>query len=257
MRQHVLSALAALLLATRGATHASDVPPGSPALVPTQALQRIEVRFHLVTDLTVATQGVEMTHWLTPEMIAKTVMPEVNRIWSAARIEWTLSGVSPATTRSENRTDTIACLLTAGRDSEGHGDPQRIRKLQSVLNLEQEDARAVNVYVVPYLGRTLQGNASPRQKRVILGQWTDKPSRGKRPPERCLLVENGEFRQGSLSRTVAHELGHILGLSHPPRSARPLHRLMGGSDPGIDLTDEEKATARKTAALLFSKSKQR
>jgi hypothetical protein len=82
----------------------------------------------------------------------------------------------------------------------------------------------------------------------MLGQWTDKPSRGKRPPEKCLLVERGDFKQGSFSRTAAHELGHILGLKHP--DAPPLHRLMGGGNPGNELTDEEKALARKTAAAL-------
>ena len=142
------------------------------------------------------------------------------------------------------------------RDSEGHGDPERIKKLQSILNLEQEDVRAVNIYVVPYLGGTSQGNISPRQKRIMLGQWTDKPSHGKRPPEKRLLIQSGEFKQGSFSRTVAHELGHILGLNHPQPNVPPFHLLMGGSKPGNELTDEEKAIARKTASVLFSKSEQ-
>ncbi|MBI3882556.1 MAG: hypothetical protein HY301_21150 [Verrucomicrobia bacterium] len=246
----------ATLLAPLAALSAAGALAGSSPVVPVETAQRVAVRFHLVTDLAMAKQGVAMTNWLTPEMIAKTVMPEVNRIWSAAKIEWTLSGVGSATTRSGNRAEVIAYLLKAARDSEGQGDPERIRKLQSILNVEQEDARAVNIYVIPYLGGTSQGNATPRQKRVLLGQWTDKPSRGERPPEKCLLVERGEFQQGSFSRTVAHELGHILGLPHPARNAPPFHRLMGGRDPGNDLTDEEKATARKTAAAFSSKSKQ-
>ena len=65
--------------------------------------------------------------------------------------------------------------------------------------------------MIPYLGGTSQGNTSPRQRRILLGEWTDKPSHGKRPPEKCLLVEAGDFQRGSFSRTVAHELGHILG----------------------------------------------
>jgi len=225
------------------------------ATAPVEPVQHIAVRFHLVTDLEMAKKGVKMTNWLTADMISKTVMPELNRIWSAAAIEWTLSGVSLATTRNENRAEVIAYLLAAGRDSDGKSDPQRIAKMTYLLNLEQEDPKAVNLYVIPYLGVTSQGNATPRQNRVLLGQWTDKPSRGLRPPEKCLLIEEGEFRQGSFGRTVAHELGHILGLTHPKNNEPPFHRLMGGNKPAYDLTSEEKSLARKTAATLFSKSK--
>jgi hypothetical protein len=229
--------------------------PGASPGAPAETVLRIAVRFHLVSDMPMAKSGVSMTNWITPEMVANSVMPEVNRIWSRAKIEWTLSGVAPGVTRSANREAVIAYLLAATRDSEGKGDPARIKQLQSILDFGDEDAQAVNLYVIPYLGGTSQGNAMPRLKRVTLGQWTDKPSRGQRPPERCLLVETGEFKQGSFSRTVAHELGHIIGLKHPVRNVQPFHRLMGGTQPGNDLTDEEIATARKAASVLFSTSK--
>lgn len=223
-------------------------PAAEPAAAGREIVHRIPLRFHLVTDLPMEKSGVSMTPWITPEMIADKIMPEINRIWSAARIEFTLGGVSSVTTRGENRAEAIASLLQAKRDGEGRADHGAIKRLQSILKLKQEDAGVVNIYVIPYLGGTSQGCASPRQKRVMLGQWTDKPSRGKRPPEKCLLVERGDFKQGSFSRTAAHELGHILGLKHP--DAPPLHRLMGGGNPGNELTDEEKALARKTAAAL-------
>jgi hypothetical protein len=68
--------------------------------------------------------------------------------------------------------------------------------------------------------------------------------------QKCLLVEGGNFKQGSFSRTVAHELGHVVGLKHPLPNVPPFHRLMGGSKPGNDLTEEEKTTAWKTASGL-------
>ncbi len=213
---------------------------------------RVPVRFHVVTDMAMTKKGVAMDSWITPGMIEKTVMPEVNRIWSVAGIEWTLRGVDAVTTRDNHRAEVIEYVLQSTRDSEGHGDPERIKKLQSILRLDREDAGVVNLYLVPYLGGTSQGNASPRQKRVILGQWTDKPSRGKQAPEKCLLVEAGAFRRGSFSRTVAHELGHVLGLKHPEPNAPPFHRLMGGREPGNELTGAERAQARQGAAAIFA-----
>lgn len=216
---------------------------------------QIPLRIHLITDLTMAKRGVAMTNWLTAEMIEKTVLPEVNRIWSSAKIEWTLNGIASATTKSEGREETIAHLLQATRDSAGKADPERVKKLEAILESVPLDRRAVNIFVIPYLGGTSQGVASPGKRRVIIGQWTDKPSRGLRPPDKCLLVESGEFKQGSFSRTLGHELGHILGLGHPAKGIGPFHRLMGGSQPGNELTDEEKAMARTRAAELSGQLK--
>jgi hypothetical protein len=161
-----------------------------------------------------------------------------------------LDAAIPATTRATGRDEVIDYVLRSVRDDDGHSDPKRVSKLISILELGRENPKAVNIYVIPYLGVTSQGVALGHQNRVIVGQWTDKPSNGRNPPVKCLLVERGDFKCGSLGRTIGHELGHLLGLGHPAKKTPPFHRLMGGSEPGYDLTETEKATARTAAAKL-------
>ena len=221
-----------------------------------EELFQVPIRIHLIDDLSMSKKGVEMTNWITAEVIQDTVMPELNRIWSKARIEWTLRGVGTEATRSNGREETVEYVLNATRDSQGKADPERVKKLRGIFKTELADPNAVNIYVIPYLGGTSQGVASPNRKRVVIGQWTDKPSHGLRPPERCLLVEPGEFQQGSFSRTLGHELGHILGLPHPAKGTPPFGRLMGGSQPGNELTHDEISVARQGASNLIAEFKQ-
>ena len=138
----------------------------------------------------------------------------------------------------------------AKRGEEELAGSGRTANIAKLLDPAQRHPTAHNVYLLPYIGSTYQGYAALGGRQVVAGVWTDKPSRGKQPPEKCLLVEPGEFKQGSFSRTVAHELGHILGLKHPAPNTPPFHLLMGGNHPGNDLTAEEKALALKTAADL-------
>ena len=48
----------------------------------------------------------------------------------------------------------------------------------------------------------------------VVGIWSNKHNRGGNP-EKTLLKENHDlFVRGSLSRTISHELGHVLNLTH-------------------------------------------
>ena len=210
----------------------------------------LRLRIHLTTGLSMTKKDVNMTNWITPKMIEEKVLPEVNRIWSQAHVEWILDGIQDCPTQEARQDEVVAYVLATQRDSEGHGDPERIQKYLSILPIDQEEDRVVNVYAVPYLGGTSQGNAC-KGARVLIGEWTDKPSGGKLPPQKCLLVEPEPFVKGSFGRTMAHELGHILGLHHPKEREAP--QLMGGG--GYVLTEEQKEIARKKAYNISIKQK--
>jgi hypothetical protein len=214
----------------------------------------IPVRFHVVGNMAMSKRGVSLDGWMTARDIRSVLLPEANRIWRQADIEWTLAAVDFRPLEpSRLRDRTVEYLLAAGRDADGRADPMRIRKLDKLLDTASSDGAAIDVYVVPYLGERSQGNASRKKKRVFLSQWTDKPSRGREPPEKFGLVEQEPFANGSLGRTLAHELGHVLGLRHPEKKTQVVFgRLMGGKRAGYTLTDEEIDLARANARRRFA-----
>ena len=76
----------------------------------------------------------------------------------------------------------------------------------------------------------------------VVGTWTNKFNGGG-IPEKTLLTENqSAFNRGSLSRTISHEIGHVLNLSHNECS---YGCLMGGTESdGYFLTEGQVVKAR-------------
>jgi hypothetical protein len=128
---------------------------------------------------------------------------------------------------------------------QAHGSPSELT--QSLFNPLEVHPAAINVYFFPYVGETLQGVAALGGNRVLLGVWTNKFSHGQDPPKKTLLTEPEPLNVGSLSRTLSHELGHSLTLTHPGKADLPKGRLMGGGKQGYLLTPEEIAKARESA----------
>lgn len=98
------------------------------------------------------------------------------------------------------------------------------------------------IYLFPFVGNTSQGNAmSGFDYHTIAGTWSNKHNGGG-GPEKTLLVENHNFFvRGSLSRTISHELGHVLSLKHDPCSG---DCLMAGGPNGYSLSNAQIAAAR-------------
>jgi hypothetical protein len=244
-----------------GRNPAAEMRPGTPmerelarrlTRVPEDeaGLIRLPLRIVVARGLTLHKKGIPMNDWITDDAICQQVIPELNRIWKPARIEWTVESlighpISP--TVQEERRDGLQRIMESRRDENGRSDPARVPLIKAFFDPDHEHPVAQTVHLFPYLGTTSQGFAAGGGLWAYLGIWTDKPSRGARPPRRTLLTEDPPMKIGSLGRTLAHELGHNLGLSHPAQNARPTGRLMGGRRQGYLLTPEEIAAARSNA----------
>jgi hypothetical protein len=212
----------------------------------------LTLRFHVVTKLDIPKDSHKLKSWITEDDIKNKVLPEVNRIWKTANISFNLDSVlfTPSLHPS-NKKQITGYIANAKRDEDGKADPERIELLSNLINFENENPNAINIYFVPYLGEASQGHAKRKIKRAFIGQWTDKPSKGKNAPERFKLVENGVFKEGSIGRTVAHEIGHILGLKHPEKTTQTqINLLMGGKKAGYSLTKKDVEKARQRAKKI-------
>lgn len=214
----------------------------------------VPIQIFIITELDMEKKGQIMTSWVKEDDVGNTLLPEVNRIWAKANIAFEINKVSTvAALRPPKRQQLIHDIVSSKRDTEGKSNPKRIKKLAKFLDFSAEMPGVITIYLVPYLGETSQGNAKRALRRITLAQWTDKPSKARSAPIPVALVESPPFRRGSLGRTLAHELGHILGLRHPQKSRQvEVNLLMGGKQPGYGLSRAELDVARDAAWSLLN-----
>lgn len=194
-----------------------------------------------------------MENWIECNHIREFIIPEINRIWSKALIKFELVGC-----RSEyiypdgNQKGWIEFIEESKRGDPGRGSV--IFDLVESVGVQRHDA--MNVYLIPFMGSTNQGLARLGGKKLVVGVWTDKPSKGRDPPKKTPLVEPPPMNTGSLGRTIAHELGHNLNLEHPTDSTRDQPRLMGGKFQGYNLSPQEISKSRQHAKKIITNIKE-
>ena len=215
----------------------------------------LPIRFHITQGAKMTVKGQAMETWVLPADLTGPVLAEVNRIWKPAGIQFVVERAqAEALLKPANFAELIQVVENSKRGEEEIAGSGRTVAIAKLLDPAQRHPSAMNVYLLPYIGATYQGYANLGGKQAVIGVWTDKASGASKPPVKALLVEPEPMKVGSLARTIAHELGHNLGLVHPDKSeASKVGRLMGGGKQGYALTEEEIAKARKTAQKHASK----
>ena len=174
-----------------------------------------------------------MNMWLKCSHI-ETLLFEINRIWNSTGIQFINKGCGVYNTPpSENQSDALAILEGSIRSLEEEDIELNIQRKEAIKTVSArlgiQHPRAINIFFVPFMGSTRQGNAMGGKTNVCVGVWTDKPSRGQALPQKTKLYEPGPFNIGSLGRTIAHEIGHCLDLNHNDSPLRTPN-IMGNPD---------------------------
>ncbi len=215
----------------------------------------LPVRVHLIQGATMNVKETKLDLWVKAEQVKQVLLPEVNRIWKPADVRFEIESIiEEVIPESPLRAKVLAQIAAFKRDAVGVAPFELTKRL---FDPEKFHPSAINIYLFPYVGETLQGVATLGGNRVLVGVWSDKSSGGKKPPQKTLLTEPEPMVIGSLARTMGHELGHALTLEHPAKSAEPKGRQMGGGKQGYLLTPEEIAQARESARKHLLPSAQR
>ena len=187
---------------------------------------KLKLKVHLIqTSPWVHNSGVELSTWVTVNNFKQTIITELNTIWKQANIKWAIDSIPEEPIfETDNLQEKINYVLESNRDGPF---PDRLTYLEdftqpgSRIEKDEDGSFFFHVYLFPFTGNTRQGTAIRWRNNneisfleTFIGTWSNKHNNGG-VPEKCLLIEDqNEFVRGSLSRTIAHELGHLLTLQH-------------------------------------------
>ena len=195
----------------------------------------IPVRVHILTSIDVDVNGKQLATWVTQADFTTSVLPEMNRIWKPAGVQWKIESI---VVEDAVKGPELQALLQRVAAKEKVEFPA----FKAVFPAASKQPGLVHLYLLPVIG-ALNGVAGINGNVAIAATWRRK---GPNDFQRAPLVTSSPMLV-SVAKTSAHEVGHNLGLGHPDEKI--VERLMQAG-PGTLLIPEEITTARKRAAIL-------
>ena len=100
---------------------------------------KLPIRFHVLHGVTVEKKGVTMDMWVKDNNIHEIIVPELNRIWKPARIEWYVESIlaEKIESISDKQSKATKYIAKSRRDSNGKSNPRRIPLIYDFLMREK------------------------------------------------------------------------------------------------------------------------
>ncbi len=263
-----LKMVVAALAVSLGTNFASAAGGNRPTLT-------LPIRIHVFTDLSMTRElngsSKKMGSYVSDRSV-RAMMTQVNQIWRPAGVHWEMDtakgggGVSFEKAGGGQRKDVATLAKTAAARSRTNevgldpfrklADPARNDTLSDSGRRNRATAKMYHLYLFPFVGSTLQGTAELGGTFAIVGLYSDKHTRGRklpqaRPHNLRKLSAAYVTKEGSLSMTIAHELGHNLGLTHEIRGKNTNNLMKGHAK--LQLAAWQIDKARATAKTFLSR----
>lgn len=244
----------------------------------------LPLKIHIIRDIEVSYAGAPLTNWVTVGDMGNIVAPLVNAIWSQAGIQWRLVGVEDVLIRDAAARGAAAAALrleinpsVLSRRELSEDDviatlrKNRVEKFAALHAMTMRfhpTPKMFHVFVVAFLGSHVGGMAinpgDEEAPQAVVGTWTDDTGnifmtamRLMQGTNRAARMRLHEFdddareleldMETTVSVVVAHELGHLLGLTHHTCELNCL--MLGTGTNGTGFSTEQISTAREIAQL--------
>jgi len=204
----------------------------------------IDLKFYSLNDVVMKRKNLEMKSWIAEDDIKK-IVECVNNIYESNFKKYkvypiiqfnyiSLTKLNVLSTPGNKDIKKKINFIVKSTRNDGEVKKEKLKKyIQSFFGKKiiksNDRMKNINIYFVPFYGNTRQGFAYysksyPYKKDIFLGEWTNKDNGGGQPHKRNLLPKG---LKNSLCKTVGHEIGHVLNLTHHKKPKQNKYLMVG------------------------------
>jgi hypothetical protein len=219
----------------------------------------INLNAYIPKNIELHYKGTRMRSWLTDTNV-RDIVSCVNRVYKNTDVQYQLGSINRIDPVRSNLESKLKLIVTVNRQDSYQKQRELKQARVSIFPLKYREANdvggTINVFFLPFTGNTRQGDTSRKIgsiNDVYIGEWSNKFAADGVPHKRRLVATG----KPNLCKTVAHEIGHVLGLRHIKGSGAEYRqqqkiRLMGGNA-GTQLTSDEISRLHQQAKKIVGK----